>query len=113
MNVPASPDVLVGLHTGDDAGVVRLTGDLALVQTVDFITPVVDDPFRFGQVAAANSLSDVYAMGGAPLTAMNLLAYPACDVATDTVAAILAGGSDKIAEAGASLVGGHTCMACR
>ena len=100
--------MLVGLHTGDDAGVVRLTAELALVQTVDFITPVVDDPFRFGQVAAANSLSDVYAMGGVPLTAMNLLAYPACDVAVDAVAAILAGGSDKIAEAGASLVGGHT-----
>jgi selenide,water dikinase len=106
--VPTHPDVLVGLHTGDDAGVVRLTGELALVQTVDFITPVVDDPFRFGQVAAANSLSDVYAMGGSPLTAMNVLAYPACDVSNSTVAAILAGGADKIAEAGASLVGGHT-----
>jgi len=98
----------VGLHTGDDAAVVRLTGDLALVQTVDFISPVVDDPFHFGQIAAANSLSDVYAMGGTPLTAMNLLAYPACDVTPATVAAILAGGADKIAEAGASLVGGHT-----
>jgi selenide,water dikinase len=100
--------VLVGLHTGDDAGIARLTDDLALVQTVDFITPVVDDPFRFGQIAAANSLSDVYAMGGAPFTAMNLLAYPVCEVASDTVASILAGGADKIAEAGASLVGGHT-----
>lgn len=100
--------MLVGLHTGDDAAVVRLSDELALVQTVDFISPVVDDPFRFGQIAAANSLSDVYAMGGAPLTAMNLLIYPACDVTPATVAAILAGGSDKVAEAGANLVGGHT-----
>lgn len=100
--------MLVGLHTGDDAGVYRLAEDLALVQTVDFITPVVDDPYLFGQIAAANSLSDVYAMGGEPLTALNVVCYPACDLSTEALGEILAGGASKIAEAGASLVGGHT-----
>lgn len=103
--------MLVGLATGDDAGVYRLTDELALVQTVDFISPVVDDPYLFGQIAAANSLSDVWAMGGVPLTAMNVLLYPTCDLEKDAVAAILAGGADKIAEAGAALVGGHTVEA--
>jgi selenide,water dikinase len=108
LNVPVDADVLVGLHTGDDAGVYRLSELLALVQTVDFITPVVDDPYLFGQIAAANALSDVYAMGGKPLTAMNVLCFPSCDVDAADIAAILAGGADKIREAGASLVGGHT-----
>lgn len=108
LTIPADANLLVGLSTGDDAGVYRLSGELALVQTVDFIGPVVDDPYLFGQIAAANSLSDVYAMGGRPLTAMNVLLFPCKELATNDVAAILAGGADKIAEAGASLVGGHT-----
>lgn len=101
-------NVLVGVHTGDDAGVYRLAEDLALVQTVDFITPVVDDPFLFGQIAAANSLSDVYAMGGVPLTALNVVCFPACELAGGALGEVLAGGASKLREAGASLVGGHT-----
>ncbi len=105
---PSDDRVLVGLATGDDAGVYRLDSTRALVQTVDYITPVVDDPYRFGQIAAANALSDVYAMGGSPLTALNVLLYPACDLDPETVALILKGGADKVREAGACLVGGHT-----
>jgi selenide,water dikinase len=101
-------NVLVGLHTGDDAGVYRLDPERALIQTVDFITPVVDDPHLFGQIAAANALSDVYAMGGRPLTALNVVCYPACDLASETLGEILAGGAAKVREAGASLLGGHT-----
>jgi len=100
--------VLVGLHTGDDSGVYRLSGDLALVQTVDFITPVVDDPYLFGQIAAANSLSDVYAMGGEVLTAMNVLLVPEKGLDPGRIGDILRGGADKVREAGGSLVGGHT-----
>jgi selenide,water dikinase len=106
--IPVTPEVLVGLHTGDDAGVYRIADDLALVLTVDFITPVVDDPFLFGQISAANSLSDVYAMGGTPMAAMNVLCCPSCGLGTDVLGEILAGGAAKIREAGASLVGGHT-----
>ena len=102
------PNLLVGFETGDDAGVYRLTDDLALVQTVDYITPVVDDPFLFGQVAAANSISDVYAMGGRPLTAMNLCNFPAKNIDRISLRRILEGGFSKIREAGATLVGGHT-----
>jgi selenide,water dikinase len=102
------PNLLVGFETGDDAGVYRLTDDLALVQTVDYITPVVDDPYLFGQVAAANSLSDVYAMGGRPLTAMNLCNFPAKNIDKASLRRILEGGFSKIREAGATLVGGHT-----
>jgi selenide,water dikinase len=102
------PNLLVGFETGDDAGVYRLTDDLALVQTVDYITPVVDDPYLFGQVAAANSISDVYAMGGRPLTAMNLCNFPAKNIDRSSLRRILEGGFSKIKEAGATLVGGHT-----
>jgi selenide,water dikinase len=102
------PNLLVGFETGDDAGVYRLTDDLALVQTVDYITPVVDDPFLYGQVAAANSISDVYAMGGRPLTAMNLCNFPAKNIDRNSLRRILEGGFSKIKEAGATLVGGHT-----
>ncbi len=102
------PNLLVGFETGDDAGVYRLTDDLALVQTVDYITPVVDDPFLFGQVAAANSISDVYAMGGRPLTAMNCCNFPAKNIDKASLRRILEGGFSKIKEAGATLVGGHT-----
>src|SRR5918999_1352024 len=101
-------NLLVGAATGDDAGVYRLGRGSALVQTVDFFTPIVDDPFAFGQIAAANALSDVYAMGGRPLTAMNLLAVPVDKVSTDDIAEILRGGAVKVREAGCALVGGHT-----
>ena len=106
--VKTDPNLLVGFETGDDAGVYRLTDELALVQTVDYITPVVDDPFLYGQVAAANSLSDVYAMGGRPLTAMNLCNFPARNIDRSALRRILEGGFSKIQEAGATLVGGHT-----
>lgn len=102
------PDLLVGFDTADDAGVFRLSEDLALVQTVDLITPVCDDPFIFGQVAAANSLSDIYAMGGRPLTVMNICCFPAKGVPPEVYERILEGGHDKTVEAGAVLVGGHT-----
>ena len=100
--------MLIGLHTGDDAGVRLLDERTALVQTVDFISPVVDDPYTFGQIAAANSLSDVYAMGGAPITALNVLAFPCKELSREEVTAILQGGADKVAEAGGALLGGHT-----
>lgn len=92
----------------DDAGVYRLSPDLALVQTVDFFTPVVDDPYTFGQVAAANALSDIYAMGAAPLTALNLVAFPICTLGVPVLQEILRGGCDKVAEAGAVILGGHS-----
>jgi selenide,water dikinase len=102
------PHLIVGFDTGDDAGVYRITDDLALVQTLDYITPVVDDPYVFGQVAAANALSDVYAMGGRPLTAMNICNFPAKGIDKAALRRILEGGWNKIREAGATLVGGHT-----
>jgi selenide,water dikinase len=102
------PDLLVGMETSDDAGVYRLTPEIALIQTVDFFTPIVNDPYLFGQVAAANALSDVYAMGGKPLTAMNIVCVSFEFVARDDLKAILSGGLDKIHEAGALLVGGHS-----
>lgn len=108
LNPRTNADLLVGIDTMDDAAVYRLAPDQALVVTADFITPVVDDPFKFGQVAAANSLSDVYAMGGRPLTALNLCCFPAKGADLDTLRRILQGGLDKIHEAGALLVGGHT-----
>ncbi len=106
--IPKDPKVLVGLQTSDDAGVYQLTDELALVQTVDFFTPIVDDPFTFGQIAAANALSDVYAMGGKPLTAMNLVAFPIKAMPPSVLREILLGGLSKINEAGVALVGGHT-----
>jgi selenide,water dikinase len=105
---PTDPRLLVGTATADDAGVYRLTDDTALIQTVDFFTPLVDDPYTFGQIAAANSLSDVYAMGGRPLTALNIVAFPACSLEPPVLLEILKGGYDKVAEAGAIIVGGHT-----
>ena len=98
----------MGLETSDDAGVYQLTPDLALVQTVDFFTPIVDDPFTFGQIAVANALSDVYAMGGRPLTAMNLVAFPVKTLASSVLKDILLGGLSKMEEAEVTLVGGHT-----
>ena len=102
------PNLLVGAATADDAGVYKLRPDLALVQTVDFFTPIVDDPFAYGQIAAANSLSDCYAMGGRPITAMNVMAVPADVLPPETIARILKGGATKVKEAGCALVGGHT-----
>ncbi len=102
------PRLLVGADTADDAGVVQLTDDLALVQTVDFFTPIVDDPYAFGRIAATNALSDVYAMGGEPVSALNLVAFPLETLGPDVLREILRGGADAVAEAGASIVGGHS-----
>ena len=105
---PTDPNLLVGTNTADDAGVYRLSADMALVQTVDFFTPVVDDPYWFGAIAAANALSDVYAMGGRPLTALNIAGFPVGTLPLDALAEILRGGGDKAREAGVTIVGGHT-----
>ena len=99
--------VLIDYRTSDDAGVYRLDGNRALVQTVDFFTPIVDDPFAYGQIAAANALSDVYAMGGRPLTALAIAAFPK-DAERTILQEIFAGGLDKLREAGVALLGGHT-----
>jgi len=96
----------VGLDRADDAGVYKISDDLALIQTVDFFTPIVDDPYWFGQIAAANALSDVYAMGGVPKTAMNLIGFPIKQLDISVLRQILQGGLDKMKEAGVVLVGG-------
>lgn len=98
---------MVGIETSDDAAVYKVTDDIAMIQTVDFFTPIVDDPYMFGQIAAANSLSDVYAMGGEPKIALNIVGFPNC-LDPEILGDILAGGADKVKEAGAVLVGGHT-----
>jgi selenide,water dikinase len=103
-----NPNLLVGLETSDDAGVFKITDSIALVQTVDFITPTCDDPVLFGQIAAANSLSDVYAMGGQPINALNVCCFPQEGIEDSVLADILKGGLSKIQEAGAVLLGGHT-----
>jgi selenide, water dikinase len=107
--VPRWPDenVLIGFDTADDAGVYKLTAELALVQTVDFFTPIVDDPYTYGAIAAANSLSDVYAMGGRPISSLSILAYPAAGD-FDDLAAILKGGAEKMHEASCTILGGHS-----
>ena len=107
VNVPRDPNVLVGFGTLDDAGVYRLSETQALVQTVDFITPVVDDPFTYGEIAAANALSDVWAMGGRPLTALNIAAFPSI-LDPSLLNGILRGGLSQFAAAGVALLGGHT-----
>lgn len=104
---PVSDRLLVGIDGVDDAGVYQLDDYTALVQTVDFFPPIVDDPFTFGQVAAANALSDVYAMGGRPLTALNILCFPA-KMSVELIGEILRGGADKVSEAGAVIAGGHS-----
>jgi selenide,water dikinase len=106
--LPKNPKVLVGPETSDDAGVYQLSDEVALVQTVDFFTPIVDDPFTFGQITVSNALSDVYAMGGTPLTAMNLVAFPIKTLSPSILKEILLGGLSKMEEAGVALVGGHT-----
>jgi selenide,water dikinase len=103
----ANENVLVGFDTADDAGVYKLTPELALVQTLDFFTPIVDDPYTFGAIAAANSLSDVYAMGGRPISSLSILAYPAKGDLSD-LEQILKGGADKMREADCSILGGHS-----
>lgn len=103
-----NPNLLVGLDTSDDAGVYKLNDETAIVQTVDFFTPIVDDPYSFGQVAAANAISDVYAMGGTPITALNIVAFPISTLDKSILAEILRGAGDKLSEAGVSLVGGHS-----
>jgi selenide,water dikinase len=103
-----SADVLVGFKGSDDAGVYRLTGELALVQTVDFFTPIVDDPYDFGRIAATNALSDVYAMGGTPITALNLVAFPLGELGEDLLRSILAGGAAVCEAAGVAIIGGHS-----
>lgn len=108
MVFPTNENVLVGLERADDAGVYRVSDDLALIQTVDFFTPIVDDPYWFGQIAAANALSDVYAMGGTPKTAMNLVGFPIKTMDIDVLRKIIQGGLDKLTEAGTVLVGGHS-----
>ncbi len=105
---PVDQRLIVGPNTSDDAGVFVLTEDLALIQTVDYFTPVVDDPYIFGQIAAANALSDVYAMGGYPITALNIVGFSPKVLPLEVLTQILAGGSDKVVEAGACLAGGHT-----
>lgn len=105
---PTDSNVLVGLDRADDAGVYKVTDDIAMIQTVDFFTPVVDDPYWFGQIAAANALSDVYAMGGVPKTAMNLVAFPIKEMDIAILRQIIQGGLDKMTEAGVVLLGGHS-----
>ena len=105
---PGHSDALIlGFETSDDSAVYRLTDDMAALLTVDFFTPIVDDPYDFGRITAANALSDIYAMGGRPLTAMNLLAFP-CSMGADIVGEVVRGGAEKVTEAGAVTVGGHT-----
>ena len=104
---PLHPNLLVGIDSRDDAGVYRLNDEMAIIQTLDFFTPMVDDPYIFGQIAATNALNDIYAMGGDPLMAMNLVCYPQCGDLS-LLRGILEGGLSKVKEAGALLVGGHT-----
>lgn len=101
------PNLLLGLDAPDDAGVYRISDEMALVQTVDFFTPVVDDPYEWGAIAIANALSDIYAMGAKPLTGLNLVGWPK-DLDLDLLAEVLEGGADKAAEAGCAVIGGHT-----
>ena len=108
LEVTRDENLLVGYETSDDAAVFRLTPEIAFISTADYITPPVDDPFWFGQIAAANSLSDVYAMGGKPLTALNLVMFPSKKLDMGLLKEILRGGADKIKEAGAAMAGGHS-----
>ncbi len=108
MELPSDPNLIVGIEKADDAGVYKISEEVALIQTIDFFTPIVDDPYWFGQIAAANAFSDVYAMGGRPLTAMNVVCFPVKEMPISVLQEILRGGLDKIKEAGAVLVGGHS-----
>ncbi len=108
MPVISDPKVIRGMEKLDDAGVYQLTDELAIIQTIDFFTPIVDEPYAFGQIAAANALSDVYAMGGKPLTAMNVVCFPSESMEISVLKDILRGGMEKMREAGVALVGGHS-----
>ena len=110
MVFPTDENVIVGLDRADDAGVYKISDDLALIQTVDFFTPIVDDPYWYGQIAAANALSDVYAMGGTPKTALNLVAFPIKEMEIAVLRQIIQGGIDKLTEADVVLIGGHSIM---
>ncbi len=105
---PSSPNVLVDNSTADDAGIYQISEDLALIQTTDFFPPVVDDPYLYGQIAATNALSDVYAMGGLPLSALNILCFPEGQLDNEALRLILQGGADKVKEADAVILGGHS-----
>ena len=105
---PAYPELMADFSGYEDAGLFRLSDDLALVQTVDFFPPIVDDPFLFGRIAAANALSDVYAMGGRPITALCLTCYPLKALGMDALKAMMEGGLDALVEAGCALLGGHS-----
>ena len=100
----------MGFNTSDDAGVYRLTDDMALVCTADFITPPVNDPFVYGQIAAANSLSDIFAIGARPLTAMNIVGFPLCHLGPEVLVQILQGGAERVQKAGAVIVGEESCI---
>jgi selenide,water dikinase len=106
--LPADPDILVDIDTHDDAGVYRVNNELALVLTTDFFPPICSDPYEFGQIAAANAISDVYAMGGDPVLALNIMMFPAAKLPMEAYAEILKGGFDKATEAGVRIIGGHT-----
>ena len=108
LKFPTDENVLIGFEGSDDAGVYKINEDTAIVQTLDFITPVVDDPYTYGCIAAANSLSDIFAMGGKVLTAMNIVAYDSCNLTKEMLSDILQGGIDKVKEAGGVILGGHT-----
>jgi selenide,water dikinase len=104
------PNLIVGTETSDDAGVFRLRDDLAIVNTVDFFTPIVDDPYTFGQIAAANALSDIYAMGGEPTTALNIVGFPRGKLDLEILTDIIRGGSERVRAAGAVVIGGHSII---
>ena len=104
------PDLIVGTETYDDAGVFRLRDDLAIVNTVDFFTPIVDDPFIFGQIAATNAISDIYAMGADPRTALNIVGFPKGTLDIEVLGEILRGGGERVREAGVVVIGGHSII---
>src|SRR5512133_3309774 len=106
--LPVDPNILVDIDTHDDAGVYRINDDLAIVLTTDFFPPVCSDPYEFGQIASTNSISDVYAMGGDPVLALNIMLFPSAKLPMEAYAAILRGGFDKATEAGVRIIGGHT-----
>ena len=108
MPLISDPNLIAGIEHAEDAGVYKLSADLALIQTVDFFTPIVDDPYIFGQIAATNALNDVYAMGGKPITAMNIVCFPIKTMDISVLREVLRGGLDKMREAGVLLVGGHS-----
>ncbi len=108
LEVRGHKDLIIGIDTPDDAGVFRISSDTALVQTLDFLTPVTNSPYEFGQIAAANSLSDIYAMGARPVTVMNIVCFPGDELGEDVLEKVLIGGMDKVHEAGATLLGGHS-----